>query len=62
MTFAKLIRNRKTLLTFAEVIQGQYPSVGVRDLCRLASCRRRGVREIMTFDEALGTASLRREW
>ena len=31
----------------------RHPGLGVRDLCHLASCRRRGVAEIMTFDQAL---------
>ena len=31
-----------------------HPGLSARDLCHLASCRRRGVREIKTFDEALG--------
>ena len=35
----------------------RHPELSARDLCHLASCRRRGVREIMTFDEALGAAS-----
>ena len=34
----------------------QYPQLSARDLCHLASCRRRGVREIMTFDRALASA------
>ncbi len=28
-----------------------YPALEARDLCYLASCRRRGVREMMTFDK-----------
>ena len=28
-----------------------YPTLQARDLCHLASCRRRGVREIKTFDQ-----------
>ena len=40
----------------ARQLYEQYPSLGARDLCHLASCRRRGVCEIMTFDEALGEA------
>ena len=31
-----------------------HPGLSARDLCHLTSCRRRGVREIKTFDEALG--------
>ena len=35
-----------------------HPTLTARDLCHMASCQRRGVREIMTFDEALGAAAL----
>ena len=38
----------------ARELSEQHPRLGARDLCHLASCRRRGVREIMTFDEGLG--------
>ena len=34
-------------------LRAQHPSLSARDLCHLASCRRRGVREVMTFDRAL---------
>lgn len=30
-----------------------YPYLSARDLCHLASCRRRGVSDVMTFDESL---------
>ena len=30
-----------------------HPALQARDLCHLASCRRRGVRDIKTFDQAL---------
>ena len=43
----------------ARQLHDQYPTLATRDLCHLASCRRRGVREIMTFDEALGAAGLK---
>lgn len=33
----------------------QYPILSARDLCHLASCIRRGVSEIKTFDQALHT-------
>ncbi len=33
-----------------------HPTLAARDLCILASCRRRGVTEIMTFDQALASA------
>ena len=42
-------------VTLARQLHEEYPTLGARDLCHLASCRRRGVREIMTFDQALGT-------
>lgn len=32
----------------------QYPMLSARDLCHLASCRRRGVGELKTFDRKLG--------
>ena len=34
----------------------EHPHLSARDLCHLASCRRRGVREVMTFDQALRRA------
>ena len=37
-------------------LSDRHPELSARDLCHLASCRRRGVREIMTFDEALAAA------
>lgn len=44
-------------VTLARQLHEKYPTLGARDLCHLASCRRRGVREIMTFDQTLGTVS-----
>ena len=41
----------------ARQLHDQYPTLGTRDLCHLASCRRRGVREIKTFDKALTALS-----
>ena len=38
----------------ARQLHEQHPALGARDLCHLASCRRRGVREVRTFDQALG--------
>jgi len=35
-----------------------HPALGARDLCHLASCRRRSVSQIMTFDRTLGAATL----
>ncbi|MCY4545450.1 MAG: type II toxin-antitoxin system VapC family toxin [Gemmatimonadetes bacterium] len=40
-------------VTLARLLHDRYPTLGARDLCHLASCRRRDVREIMTFDQAL---------
>ena len=41
-------------VTQARRLHEQYPTLQARDLCYVASCRRRGVREIKTFDAALG--------
>ncbi len=41
----------------ARQLHEQYPTLGARDLCHLASCRRRGVQEIKTFDQALTAIS-----
>ena len=43
-------------VTLARRLHEQYPTLQARDLCYLASCRRRGVREIKTFDDALAGA------
>ena len=37
----------------ARQLHEQYPVLGARDLCHLASCHRRGVGEVKTFDQAL---------
>ena len=37
----------------ARQLHDRHPGLGARDLCHLASCRRRGVAEIKTFDQAL---------
>ena len=42
-------------VTLARRLCEQHPTLQARDLCHLASCRRRGVREIMTFDQALAS-------
>lgn len=47
----------KADVTLARQLHEKYPTLGARDLCHLASCRRRGVREIMTFDQNLGAVS-----
>lgn len=36
----------------ARRIYAQYPTLSARDLCHLASCRRRGISQIKTFDRA----------
>ena len=40
-------------VALARRLHEQHPALQVRDLCHLASCRRRGVREMKTFDRAL---------
>ncbi len=40
-------------VTLARQLHERHPALGARDLCHLASCRRRGVRELKTFDQAL---------
>ena len=35
----------------------RHPGLGARDLCHLASCQRRGVTRIQTFDRALKAAA-----
>ena len=44
----------------ARQLHERHPRLEARDLCHLASCQRRGVREIMTFDRALADAPPRR--
>ena len=38
-------------VALARRLHEQHPTLQARDLCHLASCRRRGVREIKTFDQ-----------
>ena len=40
----------------ARELHEQHPTLSARDLCHLASCQRRGVSEMMTFDQALASA------
>ena len=40
----------------ARQLHDQHPTLSARDLCHLASCQRRGVSEMMTFDQALASA------
>ena len=42
----------------ARQLHESHPALGARDLCHLASCRRRGVSQVMTFDRTLGAAAL----
>ena len=44
-------------VTLARQLHEQYSSLSPRDLCHLASCRRRGVSRIKTFDHALRAVS-----
>ena len=44
-------------VALARHIHEQYPTLQARDLCHLASCRRRGVREIKTFDQTFAAIS-----
>ena len=41
----------ETDVALARQFHHQYPTLQARDLCHLASCRRRGVREVKTFDQ-----------
>ena len=38
-------------------LQEQYPALSARDLCHLASCQRRGIDRIKTFDKGLASAA-----
>ena len=42
-------------VVLAGQLHDRYPELSARDLCHLASCRRRNVREIKTFDRALAS-------
>ena len=50
-------------VTLAWQLHGQYPALSSRDLCHLASCRRRGFSDIKTFDQAFQSVvgKMRRE-
>jgi len=39
-------------VALARQLHEQHPTLQARDLCHLASCRRRGIRDIKTFDQA----------
>ena len=47
----------KTDVALARQLHDQHPSLQARDLCHLASCRRRDVQEIKTFDKSLANVS-----
>ena len=44
-------------VALARRLHEQNPTLQARDLCHLASCRRRGVSEIKTFDQTLAAVS-----
>lgn len=44
-------------ITLARRLHDEHPALQARDLCHLASCRRRGVRDIVTFDRGLAAAA-----
>ncbi len=44
-------------VALARQLHSAHPALRARDLCHLASCQRRGVNQIMTFDQALVDAS-----
>ena len=44
-------------VTLARQLHEQFPALQARDLCHLASCRRRGVRQIKTFDQTFADIS-----
>ena len=46
----------KNDVTLASQLRDLYPHLSARDLCHLASCRRRNVNEVMTFDNSLRIA------
>lgn len=44
-------------VTLGIELAARHPGLGARDLCHLASCQRRGVTRIQTFDRALRAAA-----
>ncbi len=44
-------------VVLARSLHERHPTLQARDLCHLASCRRRGVREIKTFDQEFAAIS-----
>lgn len=47
----------ETGITLARPLHDRHPTLGVRDLCHLVSCRRRGISAFMTFGQALDTVT-----
>ena len=47
----------KADVVLARQLHEQHPTLQARDLCHLAGCRRRGIREIKTFDQTLAALS-----
>ena len=45
-------------IELARELHDRHPRLSARDLCYLASCRRRGITEIVTFDRSLREAFL----
>ena len=45
-------------VALARQLHEQHPALQARDLCHLASCRRRGVREIKTLDQTFAAVSI----
>ena len=43
-------------ITLARQLHELHPHLAARDLCHLAVCQRRGIDEMMTFDQDLATA------
>ena len=43
-------------VALARQLHVQHPTLQARDLCHLASCRRRGVKNIKTFDQTFAAA------
>ncbi|MCY4200817.1 MAG: type II toxin-antitoxin system VapC family toxin [Gammaproteobacteria bacterium] len=43
-------------VTLAAQLHTRFPHLGARDLCHLASCKRRNVSDMKTFDKARATA------
>ena len=41
----------------ARRLRDDHPALQARDLCHLASCRRRGVRDVATFDRSFGAVA-----